>query len=163
MGVVADAQEGKSYKHASENVLAKAGMQMRAAIVQSRCRCAGGKMSLEETREALRRLDEGEEALYPVFFQFLFYDWDLYRTMEKHTKTKGKRSSNKGGNIESHSTLVLKPIYLPSDSSDSSSESEAYIPIRKLDRDRPSPLRIVTVDGINFEMAPTRPTWSHGT
>ena len=54
-------------------------------------------MSLEETREALRRLDEGEEALYPVFFQFLFYDWDLYRTMEKHTKTKGKRSSNKGG------------------------------------------------------------------
>ena len=63
MGVVADAQEGKSYKHASENVLAEAGMQMRAAIVQSRCRCAGGKMSLEETREALRRLDEGEEAL----------------------------------------------------------------------------------------------------
>ena len=113
MGVVADAQEGKSYKHASENVLAEAGMQMRAAIVQSRCRCAGGKMSLEETREALRRLDEGEEALCEHDRECMLARIRMYRLLKYLTGRPSRRRRGVPGLLPRHArgrTLVNSAI-----------------------------------------------------
>lgn len=63
---------------------------MRASIARTYFSDENGRTSPTQERENLRRLDEGEDALYPVFFQFLYYDWDLYHLMTKHTKARGK-------------------------------------------------------------------------
>ncbi|KAH8114166.1 hypothetical protein DFH11DRAFT_252837 [Phellopilus nigrolimitatus] len=80
----------------------------------------------------------------PFFLQFLRFDWDLLGLMERHMK------------YEARNVLVRKS------SSDRSPETESIKRYQTSKQALTSSSRIVTVDGVDFEIAPTPIAWNHG-
>ncbi len=64
-------------------------MQIRHAVARVFRTDAQGRISEKQVVENLRKLNSGEERLYPVLLQFIHYDWELFDEMAERIDGEG--------------------------------------------------------------------------